>query len=113
MTIRSRWPGLCILLPLSLCLADNTIGETPPGVRSQIAVETPPEPGVAMSTEEIRRAIRELDANQFVQRREAALRLTRVGEPAITSLTQAAVHGSREVSTSALAIIRKHNASLL
>ena len=110
MTIRSRWPGLCILLPLSLCLAGNTIGETPPGVRSQIAVETPPEPAVAMSTEEIRRAIRELDANQFVQRREAALRLTRVGEPAITSLTQAAVHGSREVSTSALAILRKHYA---
>ena len=107
MTMRSQWFGLWILLPH---LVGTAAGENQPDVRSLVSAETPPEPAAAMSAAEIRRAIRALDANQFVQRREAALRLTRAGEAAITSLAQAVMNGSREVSTSALAILRKHYA---
>lgn len=110
MVIRSRWFGLWILLPLLPQQVGNLAAEIQPETRSLVAAETPPEPAATMSAVEVRRAIRALDANQFVQRRDAAQRLTRAGESAISSLAQAAIHGSREVSTSAFAILRKHYA---
>ena len=110
MAIPSRWLGPWTLLLLFPQLVGNLAGEIQPDARSLTEAETPPEPAATMSAVEIRRAIRALDSNQFVQRRDAALRLTRAGETAIRALSQAAIDGSREVSTSAFAILRKHYA---
>ena len=71
--------------------------------------EGPPEPASLLSQEQIASAIRELDANRFAKRRDAALRLTQAGEAAIAPLATAATSDSREVATRALAILQRHH----
>ena len=108
MATRSPCFGLWILLAMMPHVVAATARDDLTGLRSPAPTEGPPEPAAQVSTEEIARDIRKLDANQFVQRREAALRLTQAGEAAIAPLAKAATNGSREAATSALAILRKH-----
>jgi len=87
-----------------------------PGGRSHVvAAETPvTEKSASSSTAEMRIEdwIKQLDAPEYAQRKEAAGRLVEAGKPALPAVREAAHSSNREVSERALEILKRQFGSL-
>lgn len=73
-----------------------------------LAMGSVPVQGDEDADRQIRRWVRQLDADQFVQRQEAAEKLAEVGKEAIPTIEQAALTGSGEVASRTIDILKQY-----
>lgn len=89
------------LLLLSIVLVPSLRADNEPVAVADDASSAP-------SSETIDQLIKQLDSDRFAERREANQKLQAAGDAAIKPLAEAAIGDSREVTNSALEILRKH-----